>query len=183
MAYFITIIIYYISWDVQCTFVQCSWIFNQLLVIGDIFGDTNPGDIKISSILEIVLSPNKTFIFFHLFYAYWALTPGMLRLLLSNSPMLSPQKYLQNFHFWREREGLGGIFYVMFYFVLLFLLPSTFLNKVISCSYRMGGEKIKMFIYFFCWFADDYIVIASLSIYIYVHPILAVEATTCLSIK
>lgn len=70
VAYFITIIIYYISWDVQCTFVQCSWIFNQLLVIGDIFGDTNPGDIKISSILEIVLSPNKTFIFFHLFYAY-----------------------------------------------------------------------------------------------------------------
>lgn len=40
VAYFITIIIYYISWDVQCTFVQCSWIFNQLLVIGDIFGDT-----------------------------------------------------------------------------------------------------------------------------------------------
>ena len=40
------------------------------------------------------------------------------------------------------------------------------MNKVISCSYRMGGEKIKMFIYFFCWFAGDYIVIASLSIHI-----------------
>ena len=99
------------------------------------------------------------------------------------TPLCSLLRNIYSFHFWREREGLGGLFHVVFYFVPLFLLPSTFLNKVISCSYRVGGEKIKMFIYF-CWFPGDYIVLPPLPyIYIYVHPILAVEATACLSIK
>lgn len=108
----------------------------------------------------------------------------MLRLLFSNSPIFLPQKYLE-FPLLKREKGLEAFSMWCFMLFLPFLPLSTFLRKMISCSYRVGVEKIKMFIYFFCWFPGDYIVIAFLTIYIcmYVHLILAVDATTCLSIK
>ena len=45
------------------------------------------------------------------------------------TPLCSLLRNIYSFHFWREREGLGGIFHVVFYFVPLFLLPSTFLGR------------------------------------------------------